>query len=86
MAIFKGVGYFIFMCLKDSASLLFFSCLCLFASRQTHTQGNNKNNKGKQHRKNTNGNVQCDQVKKDRKKKQRSRILQAYENKNILYT
>jgi hypothetical protein len=28
------------------------------ASRQTHTQGNNKNNEDKQHRKNTNGNVQ----------------------------
>jgi hypothetical protein len=28
------------------------------ASRQTHTQGNNKNNEGKQYRKNTNGNVQ----------------------------
>jgi hypothetical protein len=27
------------------------------ASRQTHTQGNNKNNEGKQ-RKNTNGNMQ----------------------------
>jgi hypothetical protein len=26
MAIFKCVGYFIFICLKDSASLLFFSC------------------------------------------------------------
>jgi hypothetical protein len=25
---------------------------------QRHTQGNNKNNEGKQHRKNTNGNVQ----------------------------
>jgi hypothetical protein len=28
------------------------------ASRQTYTQGNNKNNEGKQHRKKINGNVQ----------------------------
>jgi hypothetical protein len=36
--------------------------------------------------KNTNGNMQCDHIKKKRqKKKQRSRILQAYENK-IPYT
>jgi hypothetical protein len=39
-------------------------CFCLLAypfyltSTQTHTKGNNKNNEGKQHRKNTNGNVQ----------------------------
>jgi hypothetical protein len=121
MAIFRCVGYFIFICLKDSASLLsstFFSrghslhvficvflfsfvifvvslrvCLCVLlaspmyhpdsasythyivsqqappppaesypmgeraAVRQTHTQGNNKNNEGKQS-KNTNRNMQ----------------------------
>jgi hypothetical protein len=33
MAIFKCVGYFIFICLKDSASLLFF---CLFFHMVTH--------------------------------------------------
>jgi hypothetical protein len=47
-------------------------------SRQTHTQGNNKNNEGKQHRKNTNGrHTEGD----SEPKKQRNRILQAYENK-----
>jgi hypothetical protein len=49
MAIFTCVGYFIFVCLKDSASLL-------FSAKQTQTQRNKKNNEGKQHKKN--GNVQ----------------------------
>jgi threonine/homoserine/homoserine lactone efflux protein len=49
MAIFRCVGYFIFICLKYSASLLKER-----ANRQTHTQGNSKNNEGKQG-KNTNG-------------------------------
>jgi hypothetical protein len=46
------------------------------ANRQTHEQGNNKNNEGKQ-RKNTNGkHALCDHVKKGSEpKKQRSRIL-----------
>jgi hypothetical protein len=49
------------ICLKDSASLLF-SAFSSHTnnkereSKQTHTQGNNKNNEGKQ-RKNTNGNM-----------------------------
>jgi hypothetical protein len=30
------------------------------ASRQTHKQGNNKNNEGNEYRKNTNGNVQSE--------------------------
>jgi hypothetical protein len=30
-----------------------FCCLFPWASRQTHTQGNNKNNEGKQHRNKT---------------------------------
>jgi hypothetical protein len=39
------------------------------ASKQTHTQGNNKNNEEKQHRKNTNGNVQSVTTWKKEKKK-----------------
>jgi hypothetical protein len=45
------------MCLKDSASLLFVADRQTNhkerASRQTHTQGNSKNNEGKQHRNKT---------------------------------
>jgi hypothetical protein len=52
-------------------------CVCLLVQR-------NKNNEGKW-RKNINGNMQCDHVKKKAEKKQGSRILQAYENK-ISYT
>jgi hypothetical protein len=55
------------------------------ASRQTRTQGNNKNNEGKQKKKHKWKHADCDHVKKEQKKKQRSRILQAYENK-ISYT
>jgi hypothetical protein len=49
------------------------------ANRQTHTQGNNKNNEGKQ-RKPQMENIQCvTTLKKGSKpKKQRSRILQTY--------
>jgi hypothetical protein len=53
------------------------------ASRQTHTQGNNKNNEGKE-KKNKWKHAECDHVQKGRKE-QRSRILQAYENR-ISYT
>jgi hypothetical protein len=73
MAIFRGVGYFIFICLKDSASLLFLS---FFTWSHTH--------EGKQG-KNTNGNMQSVITWKKGKKKLRSRVLQAYENK-ISYT
>jgi hypothetical protein len=41
-------------------------------SRQTHTQGNNKNNEVKQHRKNTNGNVQSVTTWKKGRKNKRS--------------
>jgi hypothetical protein len=65
-----------FICLKDSASLLFALFLPFFtwshpACLQTNTHArNNKINEGKQRRKNTNGKAQCDHVKKGRKKKQ----------------
>jgi hypothetical protein len=74
----------IFICLKDSASLLF----CHFSrghkqqrqSKQTNTHArNNKINEGKEHRKNTNGNMQSVTMGK-KAKNQQSRILQAYEN------
>jgi hypothetical protein len=92
MAIFMCVGYFIFICLKDSVSMHFsafffhvvtlcmfpfvffplfslvifvcFFCLCLLASRQRHTQGNNKNNEGKQRKKHKWKHADCDHVKK----------------------
>jgi hypothetical protein len=57
------------------------------ASRQTHTQGNNKNNEGKQHRNKTQvENMQSVTTWKKgseqkKKKKERNRILRAYENK-----
>jgi hypothetical protein len=55
-------------------------------NKQTYTQGNNENNEGKQHRKNTNGNhAECDHVNKKGIKKQRSIILQANEYE-ISYT
>jgi hypothetical protein len=110
MAIFMCVGYFIFICLKDSASLLFCLFLYLFLPFFTWPhctfpfvffvccfpslfllsscvcvclRGNNKNNEGKQHTKNTNGNVQSVTTwkKAKKKKKQRSRILQSNEYK-----
>jgi hypothetical protein len=74
---------FILICLKDSASLLFLPFF-LSASRQTHTQGNNKINKGKQHMNKTQ--METCRVWRKGRKKQQSRILQAYENKNILHT
>jgi hypothetical protein len=54
----------------------------------THTQGNNKNNEGKQHGNKTQmENMQCVTTwKKGAERKQLSIILQAYENKNILHT
>jgi hypothetical protein len=60
-------------------------CFAAFLPQaDTHTR-NNKINKGKQHRKNTNGNVQCETTWKKGAKKQRSRILQAHENKYIIH-
>jgi hypothetical protein len=52
------------------------------ASRQTHTQETTTQiNEEKQNRKNTNGNVQSVTQKKAKKKKQRNRLIQAYEIK-----
>jgi hypothetical protein len=66
MVIFRCVGYFIFICLKNSASLLLFS---LLASKQTHTQETTKftkeNNTGTKHRWKR---AECDHVGKKRQK------------------
>jgi hypothetical protein len=53
------------------------------AKRQTHTQGNNKNNEGKQKKKHNWKHAECDHVEKKKAKDQRSIILQA--NKHRIY-
>jgi hypothetical protein len=82
MAIFRCVGYFIFICLKDSASLLLF---CLFFSdkhtRKETTKITKENSTGKRNKWKR---AECDHVEKSQKK-QRSRILQTHEYK-ISYT
>jgi hypothetical protein len=56
------------------------------ASRQTHTQEATKLTKENSTRtKHKWKRAECDHVKKRQKKKQQNRILQAYENKNILH-
>jgi hypothetical protein len=79
LSIFRCVGYFIFICLKDSASLLFFSrghtlhvSICVFpvlqATRQTHTQGTTKITKENGTEKHKWKRAECDCVKKRQKK------------------
>jgi hypothetical protein len=97
MAIFKCVGYFYFHVREGICFAGFFlpsfrvvtlrvSIWVFLASRQAHTQETTKLTKGKQHRKNTNGNMQSVTTRRKGKKPQQSRILQAYQHKNILQT
>jgi hypothetical protein len=97
MAIFRCVGYFIFICLKDLLRCFFLSffsrghtlhvsiCFLYLLQADKHTRKETtkitKENRGK----NTTGNMQSKTTWKKKAEKQRSRILQAYENK-ISYT